>query len=153
MGEVYGTAFIETGRDKLKVLLDALITSMAADDPKISYAYDGHDTADIQLNGATVDFEAATWDGNYPNRPTIGLLWELNYSIRVHVAYIGGIMDGVMVSRLLNSVANKMFDNRDLGSGYRITAITSMIPDEPFNHTLGGSLSLTISKFVEHIQE
>lgn len=153
MGEVFGTAYIETGRDKLKALMDALITSMATDDPKISYAYDGHHTADIRLPGVTVDFESADWDDSYPSRPTIALYWAMTFSLRVHAAYVGGIMDGVKTSRLLNSLCNKLCSNRDLDDGYHISQVGGVASRETFGHTLGGTVVVIVNKFVEHTQE
>lgn len=157
MAEVYGTtAFVEDGRDKIKALLDTLVTAMATGyDPTLSYVYDGHHTADIRLNAATVDFVDAEWseEGVDAANRAVGILWSLTYSVRVHVAYVGGIQDDVKTGRLLNSVANKLLANRSLDDGYGIDEVSNFVVGEEFPHTKGGYLAVVVHKYVEHTQE
>jgi hypothetical protein len=57
--EVYDESNIETARDKLVTILNALKTTMASGyDPTFSYVYDGHNIGDLDLNAVTVDFLA-----------------------------------------------------------------------------------------------
>jgi len=156
MAEVFGTAFIETGNDKLKAVIDALITTMATDyDPAISYVYQSHNRAYILLNAVTIDFENAeqmlVCAGNV-SAPTEYLL---NYSIRVHTAYNGGVMDGQKNARLLNSIVNKLKVNFDLGDDYKFWAFNDMDPRMTFDEspTVGGQVIVTLKTGVRYTQE
>ncbi len=156
MAEVFGTAFIENGNDKIKTLMDELITTMATGyEPAISYAYQSHNRAYILLNAVTIDFEGAD---NLPlgsgdNANLNGFI--LTYSIRVHTAYNGGIMDGQKNSRLLNSVINKMKVNFDLSDGYKFWGMHELNPRQTFDEspTLGGQVMIDIFASVRYTQE
>lgn len=156
MAEVYGTSFIETASDKLITELTALKSTMASGySPTFSYLYQKHDTANLQLNAVSVDLESieADYEGGIPNGPRVRYM--MTFSVRVHTAYSGGVMDGQTNHRLLNSVANKLMGNLDLASGYRIMGITEIVNREAFDDsaTLGGHLNVVVMYVVSHSQE
>ena len=154
MAEVYGTAWIETARDKIKALLDALITDMSSGyDPKISYVYEGHDTAKIQFNALTLEFE------EMPREERVGwtstgslIVYPLLFSVRVHTAEVGDMEDAVKISRLLNSVINKLQPNANLGDNYRIQSVYELSGAQEFaeSSTIGGELKIEIHIHVTH---
>ena len=154
MAEVYGTAFLETGRDKLYALMDALKTSMATGyDPTFSYLYAKHNVANLVLNAVTIDFEDATPENQIASDYHIKNI--MTFSIRVHTAYGGGIADGEKNARLLNSIINKVKANINLDDGYRVEVVTDYKANEYFEEsdTIGGSVMVAVSKFVEYTQE
>lgn len=154
MATIYGTAFIETGRDKLYALMNTLKTSMATGyDPTFSYVYNKHNVAALSLPAVTVDFEDATPENQIASDYNIKNM--MTFSIRVHTAYGGGIANGEKNARLLNSIVNKVKANIDLDDGYRVEEVTDYRANEYFGEsdTLGGSLMVAVSKFVEYTQE
>ncbi len=154
MAEVYGTAWTETAKDKVKVHLDALLTSMTGDTPTFSYTYDRHNVADIDLNAVTVsaigfESEQIGVSAGSMVRYTIELL------IRVHTAYAGGRPAPDDNIKLLNSIANKLHDNESLADNYRVVGMTDTEANEEFEEsgTLGGSMTAEISFITTHTQE
>jgi len=155
MAEVYSTAWIEEAKDKLKTLFDSLIVSMTADNPKPEYVYEHHNVAKIYLNAITFDIEGIEEDlasievvSQTLNR------FLISFTIRVHTSYQpNGIRDGQINARLLNSVANKLIENRDLGDNYRIETIDDMVVNEAFVATYGGQMRGVVSAIVEAAQE
>lgn len=156
MTEIYGTAYVETAKDKLKALMDALVTSMASGyDPAISYAYETHNVADLDLNAVTIGFGGCdpTPQANGGSGQTS--LYLMNFTVRVHTAYDGSYFDRDKTARLLNSVTNKIQANLDLGDGYRVDGITNMMVGETFEESasIGGELTVTVWMPVLHSQE
>jgi len=155
MAEIYGTAWTETAKDKIKVLLDALLTTMASGyDPTFLNTYDRHNVADIDLNAITIDtveFETE------PVGVTTGVLVRhvIRLSIRVHTAYAGGRSMPDDNLKLLTSIANKLHDNENLSDNYRIVGIVDTDVNAEFveSGTLGGELIVEISYITTHIQE
>ena len=157
MAEVWGTeATWELCRDKLKALLDALVTAMATGyDPALEYAYDNHMVAKLQVNAATI--EITDLQSSYLGIGTPGVSSQQNvvpFQIRVHTAYENGRMDTVKNMRLLNSIANYINTHRDLSDGYRVGLMGNMNPQQTFDDslTLGGSLEVQIIYYIQHTQ-
>jgi len=156
MAEIYGTAFIETGNDKIKTLIDALITSMAEGyDPAIAYAYQSHNRAYILLNAVTIDFENAEQMLECAGSVSAATEYLLTYSIRVHTDYNGGVMDGQKNARLLNSIMNKFKANFYLGDDYKFWGFHEMEPRMTFDEspTVGGQVMITLKTGVRYTQE
>jgi len=157
MTEVYSTAWVETAKDKLVARLNTLITTMAAGyDPTVSYLYERHVVAKLQLNAITVELdtveettEAVAGDGSGPLKR-----YEMSFGVRIHTEYSDGIMDGEKNARLLNSVINQAFGQLDLSDGYRVMAINDPSPKEYFedSDTLGGQVFVVIMKHVNYTQ-
>jgi hypothetical protein len=55
-------------------------------------------------------------------------------------------MDGLTISRLLNSVTNKLIDNRTLGDGYYIAQIIEVENNTEFDDsaTIGGEITVMV---------
>jgi len=156
MTEIYGTdkATFEDAKDKLLAKLNTLITVMASGyDPKLSYAYDHHDKVPIQLNGASIQFasckiieeglgEGATYQ------------YQIAYSLRVHTAYQGQYFDANKTMRLMNSIDNYLHEERDLENDYDVWDIDDFALGQDFKEsaTQGGSMTITIRRFQQHIK-
>jgi len=156
MATTVGEAWIGTAHSKIKALMDALITSMgtASTDPALSYAYDRHDTAKLQLNGVTVDVDGVVTGERGMTSTSV---WHpvVQISVRVHTAYENGITDGQKISRLLNSVANKITTNLDLGNGYRVEDVPQITNRSTFEEsaTIGGEIIVGVGAHIELTQE
>lgn len=153
MGTVYGTGWIDAAYTHLDTLMDALVVSMAADDPKPSYVYRGHNTAYVQLNGITIDLADVELGHLASDSQNVCINWNLVYSIRVHTAYEGGINDPQTNWRLLNSIYNKLMANRHPDTEYYIRTIGAFTLDEEFLYTLGGSLQVVVGNVQDYAQE
>ena len=155
MAEIFGQAWTETAKDKVKVLLDALLATMAAGyDPTFSYTYDRHNVADLDLNAVTVsalDFETEPIGAG--TNPLTNHMIRL--SIRVHTAYNGGVEKSDTNIKLLNSIANKLLNNENLLNNYRVEQILDVEATKEFEESgsLGGELIAIISFIETHIQE
>ena len=155
MAEVCGTAWIETARDKVVALMDALMATMATGyDPTFSYVYEKHGTADIRLNAVSVGIasqpeDRPLWSGQHTS------FWFIEFSIRVHTAYAGDniLIDDQKNSRLLNSVIEKLQANRNLEDNYRIHEITGANPALEFGLTTGGEVTFIVTVPIEYTQE
>jgi hypothetical protein len=156
MPEVYGEAWIETARDELVTLLNALRTTMATGyDPTFSYVHARHTVAKLLLNAVTIDLGSheegdISWATDVANR------YMMTFTVRVHTAYADEASDGQKQARLINSIINKLKDNYGLvGDAYHIEEITDISVNETFaeSDTVGGSLSVVVSVNVEHTQE
>jgi hypothetical protein len=156
MAEIYGSeTHFETGRDKLKALLDALVTAMVSGyDPMLSYAYDGHGTIPILLNGVSVDLDSATRLDDPGERRGIIFQYMMHYTIRVHTNYNNRYNDRIKNARLLQSVDNYISANVNLGDNYRIHDIDDYKTKEEFpeSGTVGGELTVVVWAAIEHIQ-
>jgi len=153
MAEVYGTAYIETANDKLKALVDDLITDTTGDSPKISYAYQRHNVAYLRLNAVTIDLDGI--DVASSGAPPPLVKYMMRFTVRVHVAYANQAINGQTVAKLVNSVINKLNDNLNLGDGYRIWQIDSLANRQEFDESAsrGGEIAVTIWHVESHTQE
>jgi len=153
MAEIYGETFLETGRDKIVSLIEDLKSDMSSGySPTISYVYDGHLQADLNLNAVSVDLLSANMDQESTGTFVI---YNINYSVRVHTGYSDGYNDVIVNARLLGSIVNKLNANIVLGDNYILKEVTSIEPDQTFEETetLGGSLVATIMVSVAYTQE
>jgi len=153
MADVYGEQILDDALDKLYAALDSFKTATTANDPKISYAYRNHATADLRLNAATVQLDTA--DSVTRGASSKSLVdWTMEFSIRVHTAYTGGQRDARKVTRLLNSITNYLKERFNLGDGFRIEHVGSIEIDQDYEDsaTYGGELTATISGCAEYTQ-
>jgi len=156
MAEVYLTSWLETARDKLKALLDALKTTMASGyDPTFGYVYEYHNVANLQLNAVTIGLDTVEAETEGMSSSGDVVQYLMAFTLRVHTAYQGGIMDDQKNARLLNSIANKLKANRSLGDDYFIRDVGEIRSSEEFaeSATVGGQLSVIIEKNHIHDQE
>ena len=162
MPEIYGTAYTEAARDLLKAVLDDLVADMIAAgtyNPVITYAYDRHNVADIDFNAVTVDLLEIEFQigeqGAAGTGAQVQSFYKMTFTCRIHVDYIDGLHDPTGCAQMLNSVANKLSDNRELSTAYQIKEISDLSADEEFeeSHTVGGQLSVVVWTGVNHTQE
>jgi len=154
MADVRGTQWADDAHDKLDVLMAALVVAAASDSPKLSYSYNRHTVANLQLNAVTVDLvgtetEAVGADGG----PTVNHL--MHFSLRVHTGYEGDHIDGRTVQRLTEGVVNKLMGNLDLGDGYRMKEIEGVTNFSIFeeSRTVGGEVLALIRFHTSYAQE
>ena len=156
MAEVFGTAYIEVAGDYLYALVDALKTTMASGyDPTFSYVYRKHNEV-MSLNAVSVDLdEAVDSEDEGFGSSSQQVLYHLVFTIRVHTDYVDGVMDRQKNGRLLNSIINKLKANKALGSSYFIYSVTDIRAAETFEEsaTLGGQITVTVTKAIQHSQE
>ena len=146
MADVFGTQFADDARDKLVVLMDALVVAVASDTPKLSFSYDRHAIARLQLNAVTTDLQSAesefpeVADGPAPQ-------YQMLFSFRIHTGYEDDTIDGRTTTRLMEGVVNKLMANQTLGNNsagqnYRMERIISMTNNVTFTEsaTVGGEV-------------
>lgn len=158
MADVQGTQFADDARDKLVTLMDALVVSAASDDPKLSFSYDRHSIARLQLNAVSVDLQSAISEfPSVDDGPRVE--YQLLFSFRVHTGYEGvpqpDLIDGRTTTRLMEGVVNKLMANQDLGDTYRMARIGSMENHLTFTEsaTVGGEITATIQIDVCYTQD
>jgi len=155
MAEVYGNATLEDVRDKLVSKLNDMVTAMASGyDPTISYVYDHHNTAYMQFNAVSVGL-----DGAEPNNQAFGsagvtVQYECQFTVRVHTAYQGGLVDEVKNARIINSVVNYMTTYKNLAGGYWLQDVNDVTANQEFaeSFTLGGQCTVLVTMPVTHTQ-
>jgi len=118
--DVYGSSdWLYNAHQYLYTKLSDMITDMSALSPKISYAYERHNIAELQLNGVSVALELADdelgglQDGVYVRHNAV-------FSIRVHTGYQGDELDDKETMMLLNSVSAYLHQYHKLADNYRI---------------------------------
>lgn len=158
MAEIYGTDVFEAGKDKIKGLLDALITNMASDDPKISAAYDYPNIINPTFNAVSVHLIGANQlDSQSYSVSASGddVLYEMSFAIRIHIDHVKGQFDSDKIARLVNSVNNKLHKNKNLGDRFRVINTADFKFDEEFelSDTIGGEFTCVVWKFASHSQE
>jgi hypothetical protein len=156
MSETYGTGWVETARDKVRALLAALPVDMAGTDPTIGYIYDGHVTANLQLNAVSISLESYALESQAAV-PGAGPVprHDISFTVRVHTGYLDDPLDDIAVQRLLNSVQNKLLANQDLGDNYYImdTTVGEVTGRFEDSGTVGGELTVNVWTYVTHTQE
>ena len=154
MADVLGTEFADLARDKLTIMIEELITESALITPKIEYQYDRHKVAKLQLNAVTIDLEDAEpiWEG-IDGGPSVR--WQLTFSLRVHTGYSGDHVDGRKVTRLCEGIANKLHQNLDLGSEYRMHGVLSITNYQQFDESasVGGEVRARIDYDLGYTQD
>ena len=159
MAEVFGTGYFETAKDKLKALMDELVSDMAAGfDPAIDYAYDYHNVADMDLNAVSQSMVASALLDNVNEDASeigAGAIYDMQFSMRVHTDHVDGTRDVIKNTRLLESVNNKLLNNVDLGDGYRVRVTTDFEYDAEFEEsdTYGAQLTVVIRLYLTITQE
>lgn len=156
MGEVFGTAYYETARDKLKALLDTLQTEMASDDPTFTSVHERHDVPNLVVNSVSIALDIAETVSGGWSGTTKTVAHIMQFSLRVHTSLTPyGIRDDQKNARLLNSLLNKMKQNVNLGDSYIISDIDSIVPNEEFSESesFGGAMMITVKRGVVHTQD
>jgi hypothetical protein len=157
MAEVYNEAWIETARDKLYALLNALKSTMSSGyNPTFSYLHERHAVAKLLLNAATIDLDDVSQsDAQWQAASSTDTRYLLSFSIRVHTAYGDEFSDGQKQARLLGSITNKLKANYDLGDNYRLEDIGPISVNQSYGETdtYGGEVIAIISVVIAHTQE
>lgn len=156
MADVYGTyQIIDDAKDKIVAAMTSLKTAMASGyDPTFSYIYSHHKPAQLELNAVSVEFETIERRDSGGGAPGVVFAYYMSFSIRVHTGYEGGFIDNVTISQLLNSIDNYLSTHIDLGGGHRIADISDYAANQSWEDsgTVGGSLTVTIEKAIDHVQ-
>jgi hypothetical protein len=157
MATIYGSGFAEDARDAIVALLNTLQTTMASGyDPTFSYLYGYHGVAKLELNAITVGVNQIETTSSV-NVPGTGpaTRYNIGIGVRVHTDYTGGVTDGEKIARLMSSAHNKIMDNLNVASGFRVMEITDWVVGTEFveSATIGGEIIYTIMTHVTHTQE
>lgn len=155
MGEIYGSDIFELAKDKLSALMATLITDMASDDPKILAQYDYPNVVNPTLPCVSIHIDTAdTLDAKdwTVSASGSGVLYEMEFRVRIHTDHANGAHDHDKIARLMNSVNNKLHENKDLGDSFRIkyTGKFSFIETFDESDTLGGEFFVTVHGFTTH---
>jgi len=156
MADVYGTYQIfDAAKDLIVAAMNTLKTAMASGyDPTFSYVYSHHCPAELRLNAVSVDFDGSERapHGSYGQAPTY--IYLMQFSIRVHTNYQNQFNDNEKNTRLLNSIDNYLSTHLDLGSDYRIREISEYNARQVWSDsaTVGGELTVTVQKVIDHTQ-
>ncbi len=154
--DVYGIQWIDDARDKLVARIEALKTTMATGyTPTFSYVYPRHLVPELRLNAVTIgvtDFSQEPFAGASSG---VTSKYMISFTVRVHTAYEDQTADDQEVGRLINSIANKVQAQQNLGDGYRIEEISGIVTESEFSESesRGGEFTVTIGKAVLHAQE
>ncbi len=156
MPEVFGTAWVEIAGDFLYDLMVALKDTMQTAGtytPEINYVYRKHDEV-MLMNAVSVDLVGVESEP-ISTGAVIGITYKPQYSIRIHTDYIGGVVDGHTISRLLNSVVNKLDTNISLSDDYKIDDVSGIVSDQRFeeSYTVGGQVLVTVQITISQERE
>lgn len=158
MADSYGTTPIfDDLRDLIETNLNLLKTALASIIPTISYVYNRHNIAKLQLNALTCEFNTVDQE---PEGHSEGYFVDYNIevNIRVHTGYIGRLIndpvDTQEITRLIDSVNNWFMTHLSLSSDYKIINMTEMVPFEEFSEsaTFGGSVTYLVQIQEDHVQ-
>uniref|UniRef100_A0A6M3JV00 Tail protein n=1 Tax=viral metagenome TaxID=1070528 RepID=A0A6M3JV00_9ZZZZ len=155
MAETYGNATLEDIRDKLISTLNGMVTAMATGyDPTVSYVYDHHNVGYMQFNAVSVGLENAEPDNVAFGSAGVTVQYRCQFTVRVHTAYQGALVDEVKNSRLINSVVNYLSEYKNQAGGYWIQDIDEVTANEEFaeSYTVGGQCTVLATKPVTHTQ-
>jgi len=157
MATIYGTGFAEEAVGAIVALLNTLKITMASGyDPTFSYLYGYHGVAKLQLDAITVGVNQIETTSSV-NVPGTGpaTRYNIGIGVRVHTDYIGGVVNGEKIAQLMNSAHNKIMDNLNVASGYRVMEVTEWAIGTEFTEsaTVGGEIIYTIMTHVTHTQE
>ena len=155
MPEVYSTSWLETAGDKIVAQLNALVTVMASGyDPKISHVYDHHNCAKLELPGVTIGIDTVAPEFEGVSSSGVTVEYPMVVTVRVHVAYVGGIPDNVKAGRLINSIVNYLKENLDLSDGYRVHSIPEIQLAQEFaeSATYGAECTVVVNTYTSHDQ-
>lgn len=158
MPDSYGTTEVfDDLRDLIETNLNSLKTALAAITPTISYVYNRHHIAKLQLNALTVDFDT-TEQSQVGHSQGLFTTYLINFEVRIHTGYVGQLMtdpvDTQKIVRLIDSVNNWFMTHLSLSANYKTMNQTEMIPYEEFSEssTFGGSLKYEVQIEIDHIQ-
>jgi len=153
---VHGVSVVDDIRDKLVALMNQLKVAMAEGyDPTFANVYDHHRVAKLEINAVSVDVEEHGVDENIGGGVgKITVPYDVQATIRVHVAQRNGFLDSRDVTALLQSIDNYLHENIDLGDDFWInsTGPTQHRVDFSESETLGGELTVNIKKYQEYTQ-
>jgi hypothetical protein len=155
MADVRNQQFADDIHDDLEALMTTLVTESVAYDPLLSYEYDRHKVGKLQLNAVTVDFDSGSAEltgADVANR----VIWQLQYSLRVHTGYAGDTIDGRTTQRLMADVCVQICENWKLTTvGAFIQSIDSVQNGMTFDdsETVGGEITITVMFDTSYTQD
>lgn len=121
----------------------------------VASVYDYHGVADMSLNAITVEPSSMvsldTDKAIYQAAPVEN--WAIGLSIQVHVAYSGGVYDADNAETLSDEVITLLWENQDLGDGYRVYDVSSVDFRVEFDDskTIGCELKVIVRKVESYV--
>jgi hypothetical protein len=96
------------------------------DDDDFTNVYSKHNEADLDLPGITVGLESMVprGDDSYTIAGALGVPWDVSVSVRVHIAYVGGVIDQAVLIGLVDDVIEKLRSNYQTIAGYMLTDVS-----------------------------
>jgi hypothetical protein len=159
MATYYGTSTntFDGLRDSVKTHLDTLISAMKTGfTPTINYAYNYHSYVPIILNGVSIGIDSVDNAQEYGLSGGSLHYYEIRLSLRVHVGYVGDVVDQQTVMQLIQSLDNYFNTHKELNSSprYILTGTLSISPNLVFNesYTIGGEIIFAVKISVTHDQ-
>jgi len=156
---VYGDDTIGDALDKVVAALELLQTAMGSSydtDYKFQYVYTSHETAELRLNGLTVEVDDASYSDMVGSGEVKACIpfWTITISIRVHTNYANEFNDWIKNRRILMSVSNYLHTYRDLGDNFRFVRVNNLVPKESFSDssTVGGFMLITLAVPIKYTQ-
>lgn len=156
-GSVYGTDIFDATRVKIKALLNDLTTSMSGSTaPHFEEVIPQHNAVITDLNAVSVDLDS------YNNMPSgldegVRTRYNMSWSIRIHTAYMGGVVDSLTNTRLMDSVNSYLNTHKELDadSNWDIDIVNGGSNRTEFieSFTTGSELIVEITKTICHTQE
>ncbi len=144
--DVYGTSdWLYTAHQYLYAKLQTMITDIAALNPRISYAYDKHNVAELKTNAVTVGLDTAG-DELGGLESGVFVRHTANYSVRVHTGYAGEQLDDKESMMLINTVSAYLHRYHKLAANYRIREFSGYSARESFEEsaTIGGQFIVRV---------
>jgi len=153
---IAGSDWAKDTLDAITILMTELKETLSIYDYKYDYIYSRHNVAKLILNAVTVQIDNITSSIDYSgiSAGTVTDYMELEGSIRLHTGYVGAAFNYNETLYLVNSIINKLLQNRDAGNDIDIIKINSAeIGAEFYNFTKGAEISVTLAVPVDHAQE
>ena len=163
MATIHGdNIMLDQIRAELYAQMSALKTAMVAANvsPRPAAIYDSHEQIFMSLPAISIGLIEVVIDAGDIGRSraasgSLTKIYELTWDIRVHSDYRDGYLDGITVSRLLNSIMNwfAVYENLNL-SELLYHEITELKTAESFEEslTIGGRLNLKLKIALQHTQ-
>jgi len=142
------STIVSTTHDKIYDLLDVELGSGLP--TPVATIYRNHAIADLDLTGISVEpFSMISMDFDkaiYQSAPVEN--WALSISIRIHIAYFGGVFDADAASDFVDDVITILWENDDLGDGYRVYDISDVNFRVEFDEskTIGCEIKVIVRK-------
>lgn len=152
--DVYGTSdWIYNAHQYLYVKLQAMLTDIAALNPRVSYAHDKHNLAELKNNAVSVGLESAD-DELGGLESGVFVRHTATFSVRVHTGYAGEQLDDKETMMLLNTVSAYLHRYHKLADNYRIRQFMDYNARMSFDESasIGGQFLVRVEMPLLHTQ-